>query len=239
MLFGKPALYSNINEISSSTVVPVQSSGLYKNIGNSQITLTLDGTSETTTLESGNSKLIYASTTKLFSVQTNLPQPYSEPEPNPIVGTWKLVPREGALKITQDANDGDLFWQNSSEHVVGKFSSLFDDRIVFDSDGSFQNIMGDETWLETWQGVSANQSGTPVMMVQNCYMVISITEITLNGYGAHVGFTRVINDGELTNANNTVPDSRTYIVSFNEDNTEVFFIINIGNAWWTFTYEKV
>ena len=74
----KPVLYSNINEISSSIVVPVQSSGIYKNIGNSQITLTLDGTSETTTLESGNSKLIYASTIKLFSVQTNLPQPVEE-----------------------------------------------------------------------------------------------------------------------------------------------------------------
>ena len=70
----KPVLYSNINEISSSIVVPVQSSGIYKNNGSSQITLTLDGTSETTTLESGNSKLIYASTTKLFSVQTNLPE---------------------------------------------------------------------------------------------------------------------------------------------------------------------
>jgi len=74
----KPALYLSINEISSNTVVPIQSSGIYKNIGSSQITLTLDGTSETTTLESGESKLIYTSTTKLFSVQTNIDE--SEPE---------------------------------------------------------------------------------------------------------------------------------------------------------------
>ena len=74
----KPALYSNINEISSNTVVPIQSSGIYKNIGSSQITLTLDGTSETTIIESGVSKLIYSSVAKLFSVQTNIDE--SEPE---------------------------------------------------------------------------------------------------------------------------------------------------------------
>ena len=74
----KPALYSNINEISSNTVVPIQSSGIYKNIGSSQITLTLDGTSETTIIKSGVSKLIYSSVAKLFSVQTNIDE--SEPE---------------------------------------------------------------------------------------------------------------------------------------------------------------
>ena len=239
---GKPALYSNINEISSSTVVPVQSSGIYKNIGNSQITLTLDGTSETTTLESGNSKLIYASTTKLFSVQTNLPQPYSEPEPNPIVGTWKLVPREGALKVGQDANDGG-WWQNNSDDVVTR-SSLFDDRIVFNSDGSFQNIMGSETWLETWQGVNADGPGTPVYPHDGSVSATwSIngdnTEIRLNGLGAHVGLPRATNNGELSIAGVTVPDSRTYLVTFNEDNTEVIFNINFRAGWWTFTYERV
>ena len=39
---------------------------------------------------------------------------------------------------------------------------LFDDHYVFNADGSFQNIMDGETWLEAWQGVESDQCGTPV-----------------------------------------------------------------------------
>ncbi len=33
---------------------------------------------------------------------------------------------------------------------------------VFNTDGSFQNVVGSETWVETWQGAAAEGCGTPV-----------------------------------------------------------------------------
>ncbi len=39
---------------------------------------------------------------------------------------------------------------------------LFDDIFRFGADGSFTNVMGDETWLEPWQGAAAESCGAPV-----------------------------------------------------------------------------
>ena len=42
---------------------------------------------------------------------------------------------------------------------VAARACFFDDEYIFHEDGSFQNILGNETWLEGWQGVDAEQCG--------------------------------------------------------------------------------
>jgi hypothetical protein len=68
----------------------------------------------------------------------------------PIVGTWKLAPEAGALGVGPALND--VSWWSSSSDDVTTRACLFDDEYVFNADGTFQNILGSETWVEAWQG---------------------------------------------------------------------------------------
>ena len=80
---------------------------------------------------------------------------------------------------------------------------MFDDVYHFGPDGSFQNILGDQTWLEAWQeGVDADGCGAPVAphdgSANATYFVDDeANTITLNGVGAYMGIAKAITDGEL------------------------------------------
>ena len=75
--------------------------------------------------------------------------------------TWKLAPVAGALSVGPGVDDGS--WWASSEEDVTTRACLFDDEYVFGADGSFQNVLQDETWNEAWQdGVDADGCGVPV-----------------------------------------------------------------------------
>ena len=60
-----------------------------------------------------------------------------------------VVPEAEALQVGPAAGSGE-WWSNSEEDVTTR-ACFFDDHYVFNADGSFQNIQGDETWLEGWQ----------------------------------------------------------------------------------------
>ena len=77
-----------------------------------------------------------------------------------LAGKWKLSPEEGSMQVGPDPYSN-IWWQNSVDDVTIR-DCFFDDEYIFNSDGSFQNVLGDETWLETWQGVDADQCGAPV-----------------------------------------------------------------------------
>ena len=85
----------------------------------------------------------------------------SDDEPvSPVGGVWKLSPEAGALKVGPGVDDGS-WWANSLEDVTTR-ACYFDDEYMFNADGSFNNVLQDTTWLETWQGVTAEGCGTPV-----------------------------------------------------------------------------
>jgi hypothetical protein len=65
------------------------------------------------------------------------------------VGTWKMAPEAGALMRGPAPNDGS-WWSNSEEDVVTR-ACYFDDDYVINADSSFNNVLGDETWIEEWQ----------------------------------------------------------------------------------------
>ena len=78
-----------------------------------------------------------------------------------LVGIWKLAPEAGAFAVGWDAsNIGG--WYSSSLSDVTTRSCFFDDLFIFNDDGSFIQEMGAQTWVETWQGASADGCGLPV-----------------------------------------------------------------------------
>ena len=162
-----------------------------------------------------------------------------------IGGEWKLAPVEGALKVGPNPDDGS-WWQNSADDVTTR-ACLFDDVYHFGPDGSFQNILGDQTWLEAWQeGVDADGCGAPVAphdgSANATYFVDDeANTITLNGVGAYMGIAKAITDGELA-AGSEVPASRTYTIHPTEDghlklsistvvDTGLFFLFTSLQLW--------
>ena len=78
-----------------------------------------------------------------------------------LAGDWKLD-GEGAAGIGPAPLDTQ--WFNTSAAFaagVAERPCFFDDVYRFGSDGSFQNIQGDDTWIEAWQG-GTDACGAPV-----------------------------------------------------------------------------
>ena len=60
-----------------------------------------------------------------------------------IVGTWKMAPEAGSLGV--GPNLGDYSWWSIDDAGVTDRACYYDDEYIFNEDGSFQNVMGDET----------------------------------------------------------------------------------------------
>ena len=158
-----------------------------------------------------------------------------------LAGTWKLNPAAGALQVGPGIDDGS--WWASSDGDVTTRACLFDDEYVFNADGSFQNVLGTETWNETWQdGVDAEGCGAPVAPHDGSTAATyahdaDANTITLNGAGAFLGIAKAITGGELSNAGTAVPDSRTYdILPAGPGMLKV--AISTGGGYWTFTFVR-
>ena len=114
-----------------------------------------------------------------------------------------------------------------------------DDHYVLNADGSFQNIMDGETWLEAWQGVESDQCGTPVAPHDGSnaatweYDAASGT-VTLTGLGAYLGLPKAVNAGQLPDVD--VPESVTYNVTMGEGFITVVIEAGTGVFW---TYKLV
>ena len=104
------------------------------------------------------------------------------------VGTWRLSPEAGALHV--GPGDGSTWWENSLDDVTTR-ACLFDDDYVFNADGSFNNVLGEETWIEGWQGGS-DACGAPVYPHDGSNAATYTFDagagtVTLNGVGAYLG----------------------------------------------------
>ena len=152
----------------------------------------------------------------------------------PVVGTWKLAAEEKALLVGSTA--GDIWWFNSAEDVTTR-ACLFDDTYVFNSDGSFNNVLGANTWIEGWQGGS-DACGAAVaphdgsVAATYAYDAAAGT-VTLNGVGAFLGIPKAYNGGELSDPANA-PASVTYNVELSDnDNTmDLEILVGNGNVWY-------
>jgi len=143
---------------------------------------------------------------------------------------------------------GDISWWSNSEEDVATRACFFDDTFVFGADGSFANNMGDATWLEGWQGAEADGCGTPVYPHDGAATDYTYTydadasTITVNGVGAHLGISKVYNEGEMTSVSEAAGiESITYTVTeISEDGNRMTVEIQFqpGGGYWTYILQR-
>jgi len=156
-----------------------------------------------------------------------------EAAPVALTGTWQMAPEAGALIVGD--YDGNIWWANSEEDVVTR-ACYFDDDYVFNGDGSFNNVLGDDTWLETWQGVDSDQCGTPVYPHDGSNAATwdeGGGTVTLNGVGAYLGLPKAYNGGELGSPEDA-PESITYAITMSDNDSTLTAVVDIGFGLWTF-----
>ena len=156
----------------------------------------------------------------------------SDDEPgSPLEGSWKLSPVAGALGV--GPSPGDYSWWSSSAEDATTRACLFDDEYVFNADGSFQNVQGSETWLETWQtDVTAEGCGAPVAPhdgsnAATWSLDAAAGTVTISGLGAYLGLAKVHNGGE---DGAPVDDMITYNFSVSADGNSMDITIQGFNA---------
>ena len=164
---------------------------------------------------------------------TPVPPP---PPPIELAGAWVMAPQAGALAVGPNPFDGS-WWANSEDDVLTR-ACFFDDKYVFNADGSFHNMLDGETWLETWQGVDADGCGAPVAphdgMTPATWSVDPETRtVTLDGVGSYLGIPKAFNGGELGNPADA-PASITYEIHLDDNNPGIAVVLDIGGGFWTF-----
>ena len=158
----------------------------------------------------------------------------------PVDGTWKLAPEAGSLKVGPTSGSGE--WWSIDDAGVVQRACFYDDEFVFNASGSFNNVLGSDTWLEGWQG-TADSCGTPVAPHDGSIAATftydaTASTITLNGKGAYLGIPKANNSGELTDPADA-PDSITYDVTLSNNNSEMEVIIEAGSGvFWTYKLVK-
>ena len=153
-------------------------------------------------------------------------------------GTWKLAQIPGALSVGPTQGDGS--WWSSSANDIFSRDCIFDDSISFDTNGNFMHYMDGSTWLETWQGVASEQCGIPVAPHDGSgpyTYTQSFNQLTVNGYGAHIGLSKVVNGREIDNGA-PIPNSINYEIMFSGNGDIMTADIDIGLGWWRFIYQK-
>ncbi len=162
---------------------------------------------------------------------------YKEPTPSSgLEGTWKLAPEAGALKVGPSPGNGD-WWSSDAQTVIDR-ACFFDDTYVFADGGEFSNVLGADTWLETWQGVAVEGCGTPVAPHDDSNPATFLYDagagtLKVNGTGAYLGIPKANNDGELPNV--AVPTSITYDVTLEDnDNTMIVSVEAGAGVFWTY-----
>ncbi|MBT8068565.1 MAG: hypothetical protein KJO09_15080, partial [Gammaproteobacteria bacterium] len=187
--------------------------------------LALDGDSLTITIDVGGGS---------WWTYTLARQPLS-----PLAGKWMLNTESGA---GVGPNEGDIsWWSTDVAGVVEARACWFDDAYVFGNDGSFQNVLGDETWLEPWQA-GAEMCGAPIAPHDGSNGAIyqydeDAGTLKLTGVGAHLGLPGKVNGAEL-GAPAEAPESVTYNVStLDGDNMTV--TIDVGTGWWQYRLVRV
>ena len=163
-----------------------------------------------------------------------------EDEDTGIFGTWMLAPEAGSLGV--GPTEFDVSWWNGDADVIALRDCLYDDEFVFSRDGSFANILGDDTWVEGWQGAAADACAAPVAPHDGSaaatfdYDEEAMT-LTLTGRGAFMGIAKPVNGAELASPAEA-PASIIYNAYPQEDGS-LFLTVEAGaGVWWNYKLIK-
>ena len=160
---------------------------------------------------------------------------------DPLIGDWRLA-GVGSLRVGSAPLDGS--WFSIGAAVVLSRACQFDDVFRFNADGSFENVNGEDTWLESWQGGgdegSCGASLEPHDGVTSAFWEYDVDAgaLRLDGLGAYLGLPRVTNEGDLPSV--AVPDSVSYKVeTLSDDGAFMVVTIEAGNGvFWTFEFVR-
>ena len=150
-----------------------------------------------------------------------------------VSGAWQLA----SLCVGWDQANICGWWSYSAP---GDRTCLEDDIYYMGENGTFQNMLGDDTWLEGWQSGTDEACGAPVAPHDGSNAAtwsLANGEITLNGLGAYLGLPKAYNGGELNNDNTIGPESRTYIIN-SLSSTSLEVDIQVGGGWWRFGFAR-
>jgi len=140
---------------------------------------------------------------------------------SPLEGSWKMAPEAGALGV--GPGPGDYSWWTSSADDVITRACFFDDEYVFNTDGSFANVLGTETWVEGWQIPDFEGCNAPVAPhdgTNPATFTTTASTVTVTGLGAYLGIPKVHNAGEDGSpANNTI--TYNYVLSPDGNTLEI------------------
>jgi hypothetical protein len=158
-----------------------------------------------------------------------------------LAGRWKFAPIAGAMAVGE-SSDNLGWWSNSEDDVVTR-ACIFDDIFVFGDDGSFSQEMGAETWVEGWQTGDGESCATPVAPHDGSFTDGTFTydgsQLTINGFGAHLGLAKVHNNGELSASADAVSSITYNVTELAEDGNSMTVQIQYNGAnTWQFKFVK-
>ena len=170
---------------------------------------------------------------------------FSKVVPEKIEGSWRLAPEAGAMGVGPAVGDYS-YWSSSLEDVTTR-ACMFDDQYVFNADGSFQNVLGSETWLETYKLAAGEEAacGAPIAPHDGSNAATwSVDEtagtVTIVGEGAYLGLFKVTNtdggDGDYIPA---VDNTIVYNYTLSAGGTRMSLIIEpAAGLVWNFNLVK-
>jgi len=158
-----------------------------------------------------------------------------------IVGSWKIAPEAAGIGVGPASGDVS-WWSNGADDVTTR-DCFFDDVYTFNANGGFSIQMDDMTWIEVWQGATADGCAAPVAPHDGggtFTYEATATTVKVIGSGAFLGVAKAYNGGELA-AGVTAPSDITYTVtgySISTAGTRTLTVeVDIsgdGTAFWTY-----
>ncbi len=170
---------------------------------------------------------------------------FSKVVPEKIEGAWRLAPEAGAMGVGPAVGDYS-YWSSSLDDVTAR-ACIFDDQYVFNADGSYQNVLGAETWLETYKLSSGQEAGCGAPIAPHdgsSAATWSADEtagtITLVGSGAYLGLSKVHNTAEDgAPVNNTITYNYTLTADTNRlDISIAGFNVDVPAAAWEYEFVR-
>ena len=155
----------------------------------------------------------------------------------PLEGNWKLD-----FAGVGPAEGDTTWWSIADTGPDGPRACWFDDLYAFGRDGSFANVQGDETWIETWQGAVEDGCDSPVAPHDGSNNAVfeydeEAGTLKLTGKGAYLGVSKAANGVELIDPADA-PGSVTYKVVELVGNS-LTVRVDYGGGWWEYRLTRI
>ena len=163
-----------------------------------------------------------------------------------LVGDWTLASIPEALCVGDTAGSCKWFANNADD--LTERDCLFDDIFRFNSDGSFENILQDLTWLD-FQDIYYSNCSAPESPFDNSgnfewAVDFDTNEVVLTGRGSYLGLPKVTHSGELAHPSDALDSVRYKIAraakydcpSTGEGKSMTLQVNYATDAWWQFVF---